>query len=188
MKLNKLYLYGLFLIMIAFGAACSNAPTTISNTNSNQAVVINSSNANTVITNTAGAPPPPPAPSASPLAVTTGSPNATVAAYYQSMVKKDEMAFRRVLSMATLKEFSAQAKQDDEKTLVGWFTGYSAPPKQPYETRNERIAGETALIEIKDSDTGLWSWKQLVRENAEWKMDLTNSTAQKMLDLNKKNK
>ncbi|MEP6923566.1 MAG: hypothetical protein ABI954_03795 [Pyrinomonadaceae bacterium] len=181
MKLNKFYPYVLFLIMTAFGAACSNAPTTINNTNSNQAVVINSNTANTIPTNTVGSP----APNASPVATTSGSPSATVAAYYQSMVKKDEMAFRQVLSTATLKEFSAQAKEDGEKTLVGWFTGYSAPPKKTYETRSERISGDTALIETRDSETGLWSWTQLVRENGEWKMDLTNSTAQKMLDINK---
>ncbi len=179
MKVYKRYFYFIFTLITASGAACSTAPTiTTINSNSNTAVIINSNAANSISANTSATP----AIAASPLtAATAGSPSAAIAAYYQARVKKDEKSFRQALSKATLSEFSANAQTDGEKTLVGWFNGFSSPPKQPYETRNERISGDVALVEIKDSDTGVWSLTRLVRENGEWKMDLTNATATSLL-------
>jgi len=179
MKLNERYLYVIFSFNLVCGAACSTAPiTTTTNSNLNIAIVVNANAASTMAANTTVTTP---AASASPLAATTGSPSAIISAYYQSRVRKDEKGFRQALSKATLTEFSANAQADGEKTLVGWLNGYSSPPKQPYETRNERIAGDTALIEIKDSDTGLWSLTKLVRENGEWKRDLTSATTNSLL-------
>ena len=179
MQVYKHYFHHVFTLLIISGAACSTAPTTITtNSNSNTAVVVNSNAANSTAANASVTP----TTNASPLVATTaGSPSATIAAYYQARVKKDEKSFRQALSKATLSEFSANAQTDGEKTLVGWHNGYSSPPKQLYETRNERITGDTALVEAKDSDTGLWFLFKLVRENGEWKMDLTDATNNSLL-------
>jgi hypothetical protein len=178
MKFYKHYFYVIFNIIIVSSAACSTAPTnTTTNLNLNTAVVVNSNVANVLTANTATTP----STTASPLATNAASPSATINTYYQARVKKDEKAFRQALSKTTLTEFSANAQADGEKTLVGWLNGYSSPPKQAYETRNERISGDTALVEIKDSDTGLWSLTRLVRENGEWRMDLTSATTNSLL-------
>ena len=185
MKVYKRYFDVIFMLVaaVALTSSCSTAPTTTTavNSNSNAAVVVNSNAANSTAANTSANTATSVA-AASPLVTNIAeSPSAAIAAYYQAMVKKDEKAFRQALSKATLSEFSAGAQSDGEKTLVGWHNGFSSPPKKPYETRNERISGDTALVEIKDSDTGLWSLTKLVREDGQWKMDLTNATAGSLL-------
>lgn len=180
MKVHKHYFYVIFTLFTVGATACSTAPTNpATNVNSNTAVVVNSNAASAATANTGTTP----VTVNSPTVVNSsaGNPSATINAYYQARVKGDEKAFRQALSKATLSEFSANAQAEGEKTLVGWLNGYSSAPKRPYETRNERIAGDAALVEIKDSDTGLWSLTKLVRENGEWKMDLTHATSSELL-------
>lgn len=177
MKFKRLYFY-IFTTSIAIsGAACTtSAPTNnVNATNANATNTTNKTQTNIAI------PIASPAPAAT---VTAGTPGATVAAYYQAMVKKDEMAFRQTLSKNTLAEFSRDAQAEGAKSLVAYWTGYSSQPKQMYEIRNEKVSGETALLEIKSGET--WSWTQLVRENNEWKMDLTEATSEKLLEMTKK--
>ena len=178
MRLNHQYYYILFGLIAVFGAACSDSTPT--NKNANIAVVTNANIAVPPAANAAAAPSAPPTTTA-----TTGNPSAAIATYYQAMVKKDEAAFRKVLSKATLAEFSANARAEGTNSLVEYWTGYSSPPKQPFQTRNERISGDVALVQINDSETGQWGWKQLVREDGEWKLDLTDATNEKMDKLDK---
>lgn len=175
MKIQKQYFYVLLSLIAVSGVACSNTPAPTTNANANQAVVTNS-NANLQV-NTAATP----SPAVSPAAVSAGSPAATVAAYQQAMFKKDEAGFRKVLSSATLREISAEATAEGQKNLVVFWTELSEAKQPTIETRNERIAGDAAYIETKNAETGKWSLNKLVRENGEWKMDLTSATAGELL-------
>lgn len=180
MKLNRRSFYLLFLLSAVSATACSDAPT-----NNNAArTVSNNTAANAANVNATA---PSPLASVTPANTTTaaGSPSATVAAYQQAMFKKDEAAFRKAISEASAREISAEATAE-KKNLVQFWTELS-PVKQPtVETRNERIAGETAFIETKNPETGLWSPSKLVRERGEWKMDLTAATAVELQELIKK--
>jgi ABC-type Fe3+-hydroxamate transport system substrate-binding protein len=179
---NKTAFILLFALLVLNWACTGSTPTT---TNANQAAIVTNTgltNAN-VATNTA-----PANVAATNNAATntaTGSPSAIIQAYYQAMVKKDEAAFRRTLSQATLKEFEAGAKQDGDPTLVAFHTGYSSPPSKPFETRNEQMSGNAAMIEVRDSEAGAWRPMRLVREGNEWKLDLTDATTQQLLQQTK---
>lgn len=180
MKFQTKCFYVLFLLIAAFGAACTD---TTAPANNNAA---NTTPANTAPANTAtNAAAPSPSASASPANTNAaGSPSATVAAYQQAMFKKDEAAFRRVISEASAREISADATAE-KKTLVQFWTEFSEPKQPTVETRGERIAGEAAYIETKNPETGKWSFNKLVREKGEWKMDLTSATAQELLRMQK---
>lgn len=173
MKFQNGCLYFIFFAPVIFTWSCSTAPTT-NNTNSNRAAVSNTNVANTTTTN--ATPTTTPTPTASPAVAGAGSPSAAINVYYQAMVTKDEKSFRQVLSKATLSEFSADASAEGEKTLVSYWTGYTPLPKQAFEIRNERVNGDVALLELKNSNTNQWFLTKLIRENGDWKLDLTNST------------
>jgi 3-oxoacyl-ACP reductase-like protein len=158
-------------------AACSSdsAPTNnAANANARSSVSSNI-NAAAAPANVASAASPVAAPSAPPA---SGSPSATVVAFYQAWMKKDENTFRRTLSQATVQEFLTEGKAENINSTLGYWTSISEklPPSLP-EVRNERIAGETATIEIKDPETGKWTPTSLVRENGEWKLDYTLDTS-----------
>ncbi len=40
------------------------------------------------------------------------------------------------------------------------------------ETRNEKITGDTATLEVKNDKTGKWDTLPFVKENGEWKIAL----------------
>jgi hypothetical protein len=165
-----------FLAISLVNANCTTS-TPSTKTNANQVVVtnaaINTASANANLSET------PANNSLSTNSATAGSPSAVAAAYHQAMLKKDEATFRKTLSQATLREFSADAQAEGEKTLVGYWTGYGTIPTK-FEARNEQISGDTALIEIKSSEKG-WALNKLVRENNEWKLDLTRATSESLL-------
>lgn len=176
MKINAQSYYFLFLLTAAFGAACSSEPAPATNANSNRAVVTDT---NTVNINTAA---PSPSASVTPANTTTGSPAATVVAYQQAMFKKDEAAFRKAISEASAREISPDATAE-KKSLVVFWTELSEVTQPTVETRNERINGAVAYIEVKNPRTGEWSMNKLVRENNEWKMDLTNAATQELINM-----
>lgn len=169
MKLLRLFLIVLSLASL-FAAACTSSAPTNGNTNTNQTATVNA-NANLIANATAAVSPSPavsPAPNAA-----VGSPSATVAAYHQAMIRKDEMAFRNTLSQATLREFTQFAKEENAKSLLEYWTGFSSPAAR-LQTRSEQIAGDAAIVEI-GNDEGAFVKHRLVKENGAWKMDLTEA-------------
>lgn len=159
-----------------FSAACTTAPPANSSVNANQTAVVNSG-AN-AINGKSASPVVSPAPTASPAQnaanPAAGSPSATVAAYHQAMLLKDEMTFRKTLSQATLREFTQFAKEEGSTSLLEYWTGFSSPAAR-LQTRNEQIQGDAAIIEI-GNDENVFTKHRLVREAGEWKLDLTEAT------------
>ena len=184
MKLQQFFVLSLFAVCVA---GCSSAPETNVDGANKTAVAVNANgnaaNSNQTATTAAASQ----TPSVAAPSTDANSPNATIAAYYQAISRKDEAQFRKVLSQASLREWAVKAREDGEQSLVADYTGISSPPKKAFETRSEHIAGDVAIVEIKNSDTNVWTPAQLVRENGEWKMDLTDATANKLLQMaNKK--
>lgn len=161
-----------FIVSSCLSLGCSTTSTAPANVsiNTNQAVVVNQ-NANQTAINAVSASP---SPSQSATAANSiNSPSATVAAYHQAMLKKDEMAFRKTLSAATLREFTQFAKEEGSTSLLEYWTGFSSPAAR-LQVRNEQIQGDTAIIEI-GNDENVFTKHRLVREAGEWKMDLTEA-------------
>lgn len=161
-------------------SACTGSQPTVTTTaNGNQAVVVNANSAAAASSGTnANANAAPAINAAPPANVAANSPGAVAAQYYQAMVKKDEMAFRQTLSQPTLREFAAFAKEENAKSLVDYWTGFSSPAKR-FQIRNEQIQGDAAFVEIAN-DENVFTKHKLVRENNQWKLDLTEATTSKL--------
>jgi hypothetical protein len=104
------------------------------------------------------------------------SPTATLKAYFEAMQKKDAAALKKTLSKGTLEMFEQFAKaQSPPKTLdEALQTGLSSTTntdsnKMP-ETRNEKIDGDKATLEVKNDKTGQWETVPFIKEDGNWKI------------------
>lgn len=104
---------------------------------------------------------------------TSSAPCAVVAANYAALVKKDEAAFRKTLTQATIRKLEAVAKSEGDKTIVENLTAISSPSSKP-PICGGTVQGETATLQVKDGDTGTVSIWKAVKENNEWKLDLSS--------------
>ncbi|MBC7796322.1 MAG: hypothetical protein H7Z37_05590 [Pyrinomonadaceae bacterium] len=184
---SKFYtLFSSGAIALAITACTSPTPNNSTTNKANVATVTNSSNANAIISNPANSnvinansaavnttP-------TTPAIVGASSPSALISAYHQATVTKNDAALRKILSAATLRELEPEARAD-KQTLTDYLTSFSTPPPRPPQVVNERVMGEKALLETKDATTGATSVTVAVRENGEWKLDLTKDTAEKNL-------
>lgn len=105
------------------------------------------------------------------------SPTATLKAYFEALQKKDAAGLKKTLSKGTLEMFEQFAKaQSPPKTLdEALQTGLAStannnePNKAP-ETRNEKIEGDKATLEVKNDKTGTWETVPFVKEDGDWKL------------------
>lgn len=97
-------------------------------------------------------------------------PCAVVAAHHAALVRKDEAAFRKTLTQATIRQFEADAKAEGEKTIVGYLTAYSSPDTRP-PICGGSVQGDVATLQTKDAEGGVVIMRA-VKENGEWKLDL----------------
>jgi hypothetical protein len=101
------------------------------------------------------------------------SPTGTLKNYVEATQKKDVAAIKQTLSGGTLKmiEESAQRRGttlDEVLTKDAGGTTY----KQAPETRNEKIEGDAATLEVKNAATADWDRIPFVREEGKWKIAL----------------
>lgn len=105
------------------------------------------------------------------------SPSATLKAYFEALQKKDAAGLKKTLSKGTLEMFEQFAKaQNPPKTLdealqtgLASSTTTTDSNKVP-ETRNEKIDGEKATLEVKNDKTGAWETVPFVKEEGNWKI------------------
>jgi hypothetical protein len=104
------------------------------------------------------------------------SPTATLKAYFEAMQKKDATALKKTLSKGTLEMFEQFAKaQNPPKTLdealqTGLASTTNADANKMPETRNEKIEGEKATLEVKNDKTGSWETVPFIKEEGDWKI------------------
>jgi hypothetical protein len=91
-------------------------------------------------------------------------------AYYDALKKKDEAGLRKVYSQEALKELEADMKSEGQKTLVEYIGSSEPAGDKPFEVRNEKIEGDTAIAEIKGGNYATWIKWKFVKENGEWKL------------------
>lgn len=98
-----------------------------------------------------------------------------VAAYYEALKKKDDAGLKKVLSAETIKTLEADMKAEKKTSLVAFITELEPAPEQPFEVRNERIEGSSAVAELKGGSYAVWTPFKFVNENGAWK--LTNESS-----------
>src|SRR6476469_12857 len=79
------------------------------------------------------------------------SPTATFKAFFEASKKKDTAAMKKSLSKGTVEMFDKLAKEQNKSTdeMLKGIDKDSKDEKIP-ETRNEKITGDTATLEVKN--------------------------------------
>jgi flagellar hook-associated protein FlgK len=101
------------------------------------------------------------------------SPTATFKSFFDASKKKDAPAMRKALSKGTLDMFDKIAKEQNKTTddLLKDIDKEDKTEKLP-ETRNEKINGDTATLEVKNEKTGKWDTLPFAKEEGDWKIAL----------------
>lgn len=149
----------------------------------------NTGGANTTNINTAGPTAPPvygdpktSSPSATPITSTPAStPTAAFKAYYEAVKRKDAAAVKNLFSKATLKTLEDEAKRKnksfDEVFNEGLEMAGKGIPETVPETRNERIEGDRAWLEVKNETRDRWDPARFVKEDGQWKISFADESA-----------
>jgi hypothetical protein len=114
------------------------------------------------------------------------TPTATFKKFFEASKKKDVAGIRNALSKGSLEMFDKFAKQQN-KTMDEMLKDVdkdSKAEKMP-ETRNEKIDGDTATLEIKNEKTGKWDTLPFVKEEKEWKIAFDKFIENVLKDLQK---
>lgn len=98
------------------------------------------------------------------------TPKDTLKAYTVALKKKDMAAMKSLLTGGSLKMAADEAKAQNVSIddILGRETLF-APEQKVFEVRNEKIEGDSATIEVKNS-FGSFERVPLVRENGVWKI------------------
>jgi predicted lipid-binding transport protein (Tim44 family) len=160
------------LAAITLLAGCSK---TTSNANSTNTVA----NSNAGVSKSPGLMDAQPSPSAtSTTGTSSGSstPTDVFEAYYEAIKAKDVNAVRQLFSKSMVTMMEDQAKRSnktvDEVMAEGLKQASAEVPETMPETRNEKIEGDTATLEIRDEKKDKWETIHFVKEAGAWKLSL----------------
>lgn len=95
------------------------------------------------------------------------TPTEGIKAFYDAAKKKDAAAMKKTISKRMLTELEAEAKREN-KSFDEFLVSVNLP--DTFETREEKIEGDNATIEVKGRGDN-WRKTKLVKEDGEWKLD-----------------
>lgn len=102
------------------------------------------------------------------------SPGATFEAFYESLKNKNVEAYKKTVSKKTLEILERRAK-DLGRSLDEYIKLDMEKPTRTLpdklETRNEKIEGDKATLEVKNTEGG-WNTVPFVKEDGQWKLSL----------------
>jgi hypothetical protein len=113
----------------------------------------------------------------------TAPPSATFKAYFDAQKKKDIPAMKQALSKTSLAMMEASAKQQEltlDKMIQTQLDNPSSKIDKMPETRNEKITGDNATLELHNEDANRWDTMYFVKEDGAWKIAL-DRTIEEML-------
>jgi hypothetical protein len=98
------------------------------------------------------------------------TPTATAKAFYDAAKSKDVAGMKSVLSKRMLDMMEKAAKAQN-KSIDDFIkeSNDSEPPPANFETRNEKINGDTATVEVSNGKGG-WEPFNFVKEDGQWKL------------------
>jgi hypothetical protein len=100
----------------------------------------------------------------------SNSPTGVYKAYQQALRDKDAAKIRGTMSASLLKLVEENAKKKNKSLDEFLTSGLPLPPALP-ETRNEKIDGDKATLEVQSPNSGQWITTTFIRENGQWKYD-----------------
>jgi len=102
----------------------------------------------------------------------TMSPTETMKALNEAFKTKDVETIKKLVSKGTLDLLNKAAK--DQNTTIDELLKKDdgAPFQELPETRNEKISGDAAMIEVKNNATNDWETMPFVKEDGVWKIAL----------------
>ncbi|MEO6390215.1 MAG: DUF4878 domain-containing protein [Pyrinomonadaceae bacterium] len=113
-----------------------------------------------------------------------GSPTASFKAYFEASKKKDVAGMKKYLTKGSL-EMTEKTAKDQGKTLdevlMAQAESSAKSNEKELETRNEKITGDTATLEIKNQTNGDWMTMPFVKEDGTWKIAI-DKFVEDMLD------
>ena len=117
------------------------------------------------------------------------TPTDTFKAFFEASKKKDVPGMKKTLSKSSLDMFEKLAKLQDKSLddmLKEIDKDDKAKDEKMPETRNEKITGATATLEVKNDKTGKWETLPFVKEDKEWKIAFDKFIESSMKDLGEK--
>ena len=98
------------------------------------------------------------------------SPTATAKAFYDAAKSKDVQGMKNQMSKDLLSEMEKFAKTEN-KSLDDFIkeSNDQEPPPATFESRNEKIDGDKATVEVNNGKGG-WQTFTLVKEDGQWKL------------------
>jgi hypothetical protein len=117
----------------------------------------------------------------------SSSPTRTFKEFFEASKKKDVAGMKKALSKGTVDMFDKLAREQKKSTddVLKELDKDAKDEKMP-ETRNEKITGDTATLEVKNEKTGKWDTLPFVKENGEWKIALDKFIEDMFKDLGDK--
>jgi hypothetical protein len=107
--------------------------------------------------------------------MSSSSPTSTFKAFYEAQKKKDVEGMKKSLSKGSLAMMEKAAKEQNKTVDKALTEGLDSPAgksdKMP-ETRNEKIDGNNATLEVQDEDSKKWDMVYFVKEDNDWKIAL----------------
>ncbi len=111
------------------------------------------------------------------------SPTATFKAFYEAQKKKDVPAMKKTLSKGSLAMIEKGAKEQNKTVDQALTEGLEKPggstDKMP-ESRNEKIDGDNATLEVQNEETKKWDKVYFVKEEGDWKLALDKTVEELM--------
>src|SRR5690349_4205137 len=103
----------------------------------------------------------------------SSSPTATFKNFYEAQKKKDVEGMKKTLSKSSLAMMEKAAKEQNKTVDKALSEGFEASKtdKMP-DTRNEKIDGDNATLEVLNDDTKKWDKVYFVKEDKDWKIAL----------------
>ena len=107
------------------------------------------------------------------LGVSSSSPTSALKAYYEAQKKKEVAGLKKTLSKGSLAMFEKGAKEQNktlDDALKESFDDPSFKSQTMPDTRNEKIDGDTATLEVQDGQSKKWETMYFVKEDGDWKL------------------
>ena len=103
------------------------------------------------------------------------SPTATFKAFWEAQKKKDIAGMKKAMSKGSMAMLEKGAKNQNKTVDQAITEGFNTPgakyDKTP-ETRNEKINGNDATLEVQDETSQKWETMYFVKEDGDWKIAL----------------
>jgi hypothetical protein len=116
----------------------------------------------------------------------TAGPSATFKTYFEAQKRKDIAGMKQTLSKTSLKMMEASAKEQGvtlDKMIDAQLQNPSSKVDKMPETRNEKINGDSATLELHNQEANRWDTMYFVQEDGAWKIAL-DRTVEEMLKSN----